>query len=588
MAKKKLFSQLYLPLLVLMAAVLVALAGFSISSIRNFYYNQINNELSRSAKILKEPVKNFLSENRYSELDAYCKRQGKLTGLRITVVLPEGTVVAESERDPREMASHKDRVEIVEALKVGESTSTRQSGTQNAETMYVAIRVDYNDGDSAVLRTSLTLLTISNIFENILTKISLGAITAIVTMALLSIVILNKFTKPLAEICLVARSFANGNLTSRAPQSEIDELNDLSAGLNDMASQLDSRIKTIIQQRNETETIFNNMSEGLLAINNERKLININQAAADIFDIDVEHVLKNDIAIVIRKTELIEFVEHTFNSGEGTETEITIPGKSDRHLLLRGAAYDIKGDEAGVIIVISDITRLKILENIRKEFVANVSHELKTPITAIRGFVETLQDGAIDDKEQAEKFLDIISRQTERMHALIEDLLSLSRLEHSVTSDEISFDGVFISELFEDILDTFETRANDKNIQISINCNEHLKIHGNKALLVQALGNLVDNALKYSPESGNIDIFAVQEGPDVYISVKDEGCGIPADHHERLFERFYVVDKSRSRKLGGTGLGLAIVKHIARIHKGNVSVQSSPGNGSIFTITLPV
>lgn len=587
MAKKKLFLQLYMPSLILTAAVLFTLAWFSITEIEKFYYSQVRQELLDFSKIHNEPISNFLSQKKFSELDEYCKKQGKLVGKRITVVLPDGKVVGETNKDIRDMASHKDRVEIVEALRDGQSASTRPSGTENTDTMYVAIRISYGESDFAVLRSSLTLMSVDKVFNHIISKITMGAFAAIVIMAISSIIILGKITKPLAKICAVAVEFAKGELSSRAPACEIEELNALSVVLNDMAGQLDSRINTITEQRNETETIFNNMSEGLLAIDSNKRLININKAAADIFNIEAEHVLKHDIAVVIRKTELIDFINSTFNSIVPTETEITVPGKQDRHLLVHGARYEQKGGKNGVVIVIADITRLKRLENLRKEFVANVSHELKTPITAIRGFVETLQEGALDDTEQAKKFMGIIARHTDRMHSLIEDLLSLSRLEHSNSSNEITFDKVEISGLFEDIVDTYESRISARNIKIDIICDEALEVRGNKILLTQAIGNLLDNAIKYSPEGGKIELSAHIESGEVFINVKDNGCGIPADHHMRLFERFYVVDKSRSRKLGGTGLGLAIVKHIARIHKGNVSVKSSSGNGSTFTIILP-
>ena len=587
MVKKKLFRQIYIPSVLLTSLVLFALAVYSSSKFREFYYEQVVHELDSQAQLLTSQVKDYLNKKQFNELDKFCKEQGKLTGTRITVVLLDGTVVAESNRDARSMSNHSDRVEIRQAFEEGFGQANRTSGTERVHTSYVARKVSYGDGESAVLRTSVTMYSIEKVFDEIYVKILLGAILAIITLGLLSIIIIRKITHPIADICQVAKNFAAGSLENRAPNCDIDEINDLSNIMNDMATQLDSRIKAITQQRNETETIFASMSEGLLAIDSERRLININKSAADIFGIDAKQVLKNDIGFIIRKTELIDFIEQTFGSDTKTETEITVPGQTDRHLLLHGAKYQVKNDENGVIIVIADITKLKRLENIRKEFVANVSHELKTPITAIRGFVETLQDGAISEPGQADKFLGIISRQTDRMHALIEDLLSLSRLEDNTSAGEITFNKISLFELFNEVVETQSSRANDKEINFVINCREDFEVTANKALLTQAVANLVDNAVKYSPEKSSIEISAQQVNNKAEISVKDTGCGIPSDHHERLFERFYVVDKSRSRKLGGTGLGLAIVKHITRTHKGNVSIDSSPGKGSTFTISLP-
>ncbi len=587
MVKKKLFRQIYIPSVILTTIVLFALASYTTNKFREFYYEQVNQELDSQGQLLASHIATFLTNKQFVELDAFCKNRGTLINTRITVILQDGTVVADSNNNPRQMSNHGDRIEIQEAFEQGLGQIIRPSGTENAKTSYYARKIEYGENEHAVIRTSLQTQSIEKVFNEIYVKIFLGAILALVTLGLLSIVIIRKITQPIGEISLVAKEFASGNLQNRAPNCEIDEINDLAIIINDMATQLDSRIKAITQQKNETETIFTSMSEGLLAIDSERHLININKAAADIFGIDANQVLKNDIGIVIRKTELVDFVEQTFNSDKHTETEITVTSQQDHHLLLHGAKFKIRGDENGVIIVIADITKLKRLENIRKEFVANVSHELKTPITAIRGFVETLQDGAMSDSEQAEKFLGIISRQTDRMHALIEDLLSLSRLEDNSVTNAITFKPENILSMLNEIVETQSSIAENKSITFSISCDDNFTIKANKPLLIQAITNLVDNAIKYSPEGSTIEITANECAGNKNISVKDCGCGIPTIHHDRLFERFYVVDKSRSRKLGGTGLGLAIVKHIARVHKGTVKLESMPGSGSTFSIVLP-
>ena len=588
MVKKKLFRQIYIPTVILTTIVLFVLAQYTTKKFREFYFEQVIHELDSQSSLLASHVSDFLTNKKFTELDEFCKKQGKLIGTRITVVLQDGSVVAESNRDVHVMVNHSDRIEIQQAFQEGYGQANRPSGTENVRTSYVARKITYGNDENAVLRTSIRTFSIEKVFEAIYVKILFGAVLAIVTLGLLSIVIIRKITRPIGEISYVAKEFANGNLQNRAPNCDIDEINDLANTINDMAAQLDSRIKDITQQKNETQTIFSSMTEGLLAIDGERRLININKAAADIFGIDVEQVLKNDIGFVIRKTELVDFVEDTFDSDGNTETEITVTGHNDHHLLLHGAKFKVRADEYGVIIVIADITKLKHLENIRKEFVANVSHELKTPITAIRGFVETLQDGAISDGEQAEKFLNIISRQTDRMHALIEDLLSLSRLEDNSVSNEISFQNEHICDIFNEIVETQSSMTESRNIQFVVDCDENYTIKCNKPLIIQAITNLVDNALKYSSDESVIELIAKAENGKNIIAVKDNGCGIPSMHHERLFERFYVVDKSRSRKLGGTGLGLAIVKHIARAHKGSVDLKSSPGTGSTFTIILPL
>jgi len=249
---------------------------------------------------------------------------------------------------------------------------------------------------------------------------------------------------------------------------------------------------------------------------------------------------------------------------------------------------DNQGNKSGAVIVLSDMTKLQRLENIRRDFVANVSHELRTPITSIKGFVETLLDGAIDEPEEAKRFLKIISGHTERLMAIIDDLLSLSRLEENSQARSVAMEYLKVRPVLESAVELSSPKAGDKKIKIQIDCDDEIDTLMNPTLLEQAILNLVDNAIKYSPAESTVQITGKKTGNEVSLSVKDFGCGIEKPHLERIFERFYVVDKARSRKLGGTGLGLSIVKHIAQLHTGSVTAESVPGRGSTFTIHLPI
>jgi two-component system phosphate regulon sensor histidine kinase PhoR len=248
---------------------------------------------------------------------------------------------------------------------------------------------------------------------------------------------------------------------------------------------------------------------------------------------------------------------------------------------------DAEGKKTGAVIVLTDTTRIKQLEKVRRDFVANVSHELKTPITSIKGFVETLQEGALTDAEQANRFLEIIAKHADRLNAIIDDLLTLSRLEESVEQRALSFEMTPLKPVLTEAIELSKVKAKEKHIQINLDCAENIEARINPALLEQAVTNLINNAIKYSEAKSSIEINAKQTETDIRITVRDQGCGIAEKYHERIFQRFYVVDKSRSRKLGGTGLGLAIVKHIAQVHNAQVTVESQPGTGSTFTIHLP-
>jgi two-component system phosphate regulon sensor histidine kinase PhoR len=272
-----------------------------------------------------------------------------------------------------------------------------------------------------------------------------------------------------------------------------------------------------------------------------------------------------------------------------TEEEFILPAKLPITLRARGTYLtDHQGNKNGAVIVLSDMTKLQRLENIRRDFVANVSHELRTPITSIKGFVETLLDGAINEPEEAQKFLKIIAGHTDRLMAIIEDLLSLSRLEEDSQTRMVAMEYLKVRPVLESAIELSDPKAGDKKIKIEIDCDDEIEILMNPTLLEQAVFNLVDNAIKYSPSESKIQLTVRKTDTEVLIAVKDFGCGIEKPHLERIFERFYVVDKARTRKLGGTGLGLAIVKHIVQLHSGSVTVESTPGQGSTFTIHMPI
>ena len=286
--------------------------------------------------------------------------------------------------------------------------------------------------------------------------------------------------------------------------------------------------------------------------------------------------------------DLHQIVLDALSSDKPVEGEIILRNHSDRYIQTHGSALrDSEGKNVGVVVVLNDTTHLRRLEKLRSDFVANVSHELKTPITSIKGFVETLQEGAINDPEDAVRFLGIVAKQTDRLNAIIEDLLSLSRIEQDSGNAKIPLNMTAIENVLQLAVEVCGDKAKSKQIRLELNCPKELIAKINAPLLEQAIVNLVDNAIKYSDPGREIHIEAAKNHSEVFIRVRDEGCGIAEDHLDRIFERFYRVDKARSRDMGGTGLGLSIVKHIAKTHQGNVTVESTPQVGSTFTLHLP-
>jgi two-component system phosphate regulon sensor histidine kinase PhoR len=291
---------------------------------------------------------------------------------------------------------------------------------------------------------------------------------------------------------------------------------------------------------------------------------------------------------VIRLSELQRFVVGALSSGEPVEKDLVLYGEAERIVRAHGTPLrDAEGKRVGVLIVLNDVTRLAKLENIRKDFVANVSHEIKTPITAIKGFVETLQEGQSQDPEDVQRFLGIIHRHVDRLEAIVEDLLSLSRIEKEAETEEIPLEDHPVRVVLARAVQACEGKAASRKIRLELDCAESLTGRVNPHLLEQAVVNLIDNAVNSSEEGKSVTVKAQEKEQDILIQVQDQGSGIERKHLERIFERFYRVDKSRSRKLGGTGLGLSIVKHIVQAHGGRVSVESRVGVGSIFTVQLP-
>ncbi len=358
--------------------------------------------------------------------------------------------------------------------------------------------------------------------------------------------------------------------------------------MNDMAASLDERMQTIIGQRNELEAILSSMIEGVIALDLKETIISINNAAARMFCRKHSELINRSVQEAIRNPNFHRFVRLAFRDETRREEDLFFYINCEAVLEARSSALKhARGERTGILIVLNDVTRLRRLENMRKDFAANVSHEIKTPLTAIKGFVETLKTGALNHPEESVRFLGIIEKHTNRLNAIIDDLMKLSLIEQKTDKKEILLENRQLLPIMQSARQVCQSMADEKAIQIILSCEETLSINLNAALMEQAFVNLLDNAVKYSRTGGSIEIEVQQSDIELSVSFRDHGIGIAAEHLPRLFERFYRADPSRSRKLGGTGLGLAIVKHIVNAHAGKITVESSPGKGSEFVIHIP-
>jgi two-component system phosphate regulon sensor histidine kinase PhoR len=588
MLKKSLLWQLYPTYLLITVAALLVITLYLSRLLPEFYYDQIAGDLKSRAELIKEPFLQRLKDEDFTSMEDMARQLGKSSSTRITIILPDGKVVADSDEDPAVMENHGNRPEIKEALEKGSGRSLRFSNTLGKSMMYFAMPIKEDQRILAVMRTSIPAIAIDENLRYIYYKILLSVGIVAICAAAISLVISHNISRPIKQMKETAQRFASGELEHRVPLPKQAELTELAQALNEMARQLQERINTITKQRNEVEAILSSMIEGVLAVDVAGRIVSINKAAAKFLNVNLSQAKGRTAEELVLNADFQEFVKDTLNEEQPRQTEIVLPGQKDRIVGLNGATLtDSKGNKSGAVIVISDMTRIRRLEDVRRDFVANVSHELRTPITSIKGFAETLLEGAYKEPKKAERFLQIIAKHSDRLNAIVEDLLSLSSLEEGDEKRKITFETTSLKHVLDSVVAMSMIKAEVKNITIELECQNDIKVKINTILLEQAVLNLVDNAIKYSEPAGKIQIRAYKTNKMIVISVRDYGCGISREHQGRIFERFYVVDKSRSRKLGGTGLGLAIVKHIAEVHSGKVTVESTPGVGSTFFLHLP-
>jgi two-component system phosphate regulon sensor histidine kinase PhoR len=577
-------SYLWVPIVVLL---LVGVYGSDV--VRQLYLDQLQVDLEARARLAGESIDSLLRKSQVGQIDALCKKLGESTNTRITVVLPSGDVIGDSHENPRDMENHKGRPEIQAALAGGVGQSQRFSTTEQEERLYAAIPLMHGQAPAAVVRTSMPVTALTRTLGIVRDQIVVAALIGALTYAVISLLISRRMSRPLEAIKAGAERFAAGQLNHRLRIAGSEEISAVAEAMNRMAEQLNERIQTVLRQQNEREAMLSSMEEGVLAINNESRILSLNKTCAALLGGEAHKLQGHAVYEVIRKPELLEFVERALASPAPVDGEIRIGGQHDRWVSAHGAAlHDSQRGKIGVLIVLHDVTRLRHLEEVRSDFVANVSHELRTPITSIKGFVETLIDGALEDPDNARRFLQIMLRQVNRLDAIISDLLALSRIEKGTDEQMIELAAEPVGPVLRAAVEMCEKKAADKQIPIEVLCPDDLIGQINAALVEQAVINLLDNAIKYSESGATVQISACREEAELVIRVKDQGCGIEARHLRRLFERFYRVDKARSRDLGGTGLGLAIVRHIALAHRGSVNVESMVGVGSTFSLRLPL
>lgn len=490
------------------------------------------------------------------------------SNIRVTVIKSDGYVIYDNEQN--NLPNHADRPEVQGAIANGTGYSIRFSDTFSQQMVYYAVRLD----DGTIFRTSVNFNNVSFInIKNIIYAIILISIVLIFSLTL-SMKLVKTIVHPISELEDVTKKIASGDLHIRVTPTTSDEIGNLGSTFNLMADQLQGKIREVLDKQSRYEAILTSMESGVIAVNNNYEVITINPYAMRIFGIK-QNIDGQEISKYIKDYDIVNFLD----AEDEVDKEIKLLHPALRELRIK-RTYIINGNERiGKVIAVQDISDLKRLENMRSQFVANVSHELKTPLTSIKGFAETLK--FVEDSETRNKFLDIIDNEAERLSRLINDILVLSKIESDVFSDNEEF---MPNGIIDDVMDSLKHLADGKNINLILEQSNTKTLIGNRDKFHQLVLNLVENGIKYSNDGCYVKIKSYDDDDNYVLIVEDNGIGIPEDDAGRIFERFYRVDKAR--KSGGTGLGLAIVKHIVKSFNGAIDLKSKVGEGSCFTVRL--
>ncbi len=572
--KKNIFLKIFAGYIVIICLLAAFILVYSFRTTRLHYLDTLTSNLENLAATLSLRAVPLIADDRIEELDDLAKKLGKEIRTRITIIAPDGTVLADSEEDPAVMENHGKRPEVLQALGGGTGGSLRYSVTMDEDMLYVAIPAVGGGETLGVLRVSLPVTRINQLLDSQRTQTFYYALVIVFLSILAAGFISRSLSGPMRDLGSALREIAQGNFGARVEMKGSGESRELAGHFNKMAATMESLFSRVDLQAQELNGIISSLQESLFVIDRKGTLSVVNDSFRRLIGDD--NVEKRFWWEIIREPGLSELLKRVIDGKDNEIEEIEFRGR----IYLCSLTFSRPGES--VVAMLHDITEIRNLEKIKRDFVINISHELRTPLTAIKGFVETLKDQGDDEVH----YFDIIERHTNRLIGIVDDLFVISELERDERRLELA--DVDLHEIIQSLLGVFRKRAEEKGLDLEFEEVQNIpQIKADPFRLEQMFINLLDNAIKYT-DQGGITIRMARLDSRVSISIEDTGIGIPREHQSRVFERFYVVDKSRSRKLGGTGLGLSIVKHIVLSHKGEIKVESRPEGGSRFTVVLPV
>jgi len=566
---------------VLLVACIGGLSAYLSHFFRDDYVSNLRTQLTDQSWLVADSAAPYFANGQTSEVNALAVRLGQQISARVTIIDKDGKVVGDSEEDPATMDNHADRPEVKQALASGVGSSIRYSDTLGYDMMYVAVPISANGEIVGVARVSIPLSRIDASMGHINMVIIVGALVAAALAILLAFQITRITVEPVKKLTKVSQRMAEGDLDQEIVVTSMDEVGQLARAFNRMASQLKQMMALITAERDRMAVILAHMDDAIFVIDSNSRVTMLNRAAEKIFQISKGMALGHTFIEIVRDYELDALLQHCLTTREQQTGLVEV---RPRKQLLGAIVTPFQG-EPGCLVLVQDLTELRKLETIRRDFIANLSHELRTPITSLKALTETLRDGAIEEPSVAKDFLNKMNFEVDKLAQMVQEMGDLSRIESSEAP--LQKRPVNIADIVVRAVERLKMLSERAGLSLETQIASGLpKVSADEDRVEQVLLNLIHNAIKFTPSGGRIDVMARIDGNNLLVSVSDTGVGISPDDLPRVFERFYKADRARAG--GGTGLGLAIAKHIVEAHGGRIWAESVEGKGSTFSLTLPL
>jgi two-component system, OmpR family, phosphate regulon sensor histidine kinase PhoR len=579
---RSIYWKITLPIALLVVFCMTGLGFYAVNSVRNTQLELLRSTLLNEARLVAdESLPNLADPAKYSNLEVIAKTAGQEIDSRITIMTSDGTVLGDTWENPAAMENHASRQEVKEALASGVGEATRYSTTTGQDMVYLAVPIVDQGQILGVARVALPLTAVNEAVHSTIRAITLAIIVAAFLVILITALITRRITRPIRRVTAAVEKVAAGQLDQKIEVRSSDELGRLGQAFNTMSANIKDMLSTISDERSKLSTILSSIDDGVIMADSRGALLLANSAAESLFNFEENKAAGKPLIEVTFNYEIEGLFQKCISSGEKQIAFIDTTGGR----FLRVIALPLKTDKAsGALLLIQDFTEVRTMQTMRREFVGNISHELRTPLAAIKAIVETLQDGAMEDKEVARDFLNRVNDEVDKMTQMVSELIELTRIETGKAN--LKFEPLDLNALAREVIAHLQPQAERKQLNITTALAENMPfVPADRERIRQVITNIIHNAIKFTPPEGRIKVYTEASSGEVTVRVQDSGIGISREDLPHIFERFFKADKSRSQS--GSGLGMAIAKHIVQAHNGKIWVESQEGQGSTFGFSLP-